>query len=79
MSFSLGPHDDCWLHDTKPMWIVHYPATGVRAEFWQAYRAVAKIPTGRMPWTVDNRRVGTDRGFASFEEAAQAVEALEAA
>lgn len=57
------------LHNAKPVWVVHYPATQDRAEFWQGYRAVVKVPSGRMPWTVDNRRIGSDRGFPSLEAA----------
>lgn len=78
MSFTLvhRPHGDCWLHDAKPVWIVHYPATDVRGEHYQAYRTVAPIPKGRQPWTVDNRRIGTDRGFATLDEAVQAAEAV---
>lgn len=61
------------LHTSKPQWVVHYPATEVRAEHWQAYRAVQPVPAGRMPWTVDNRRIGTDRGFPSMADACAAV------
>lgn len=77
MSFSLvhREHGDCWLHDAKPAWIVHYQATQDRAQFYQAYRTVARVPAGRDPWTVDNRRIGTERGFPTFDEAAQAAEA----
>ncbi len=58
-----------WQHETKPHWIVHYPGTRVRGEHYQAYRAVARVPAGRNPWTVDNRRIGSEDGFATLEMA----------
>jgi hypothetical protein len=64
------------LHKSAPAWVVNYPATLDRAEHWQAYRAVAPVPAGRMPWTVDNRRIGSDRGFPSIEAAVAACEAF---
>lgn len=72
------PHGDCWLHSGGQRFICFYPGTDVRAEHYQAYRAVVSVPAGRMPWTVDNRRIGTDRGFATFDEAVQAAEAVTA-
>jgi hypothetical protein len=65
----------CHVHASKPLWVVHYPATMDRAEHWQGYRAVAKLPAGRDPWTVDNRRIGSERGFASLEAAIAATRA----
>jgi hypothetical protein len=61
------------LRDDAPVWVVHYPATEGRAEFWQGYRPVAKVPAGRKPWAVDNRRIGTERGFASLDAAIAAA------
>lgn len=62
-----------WLHETKPHWIVHYPATRVTGEHYQAYRSVERIPAGRKPWTVDNRRIGTQDGYRTLDEAMQAA------
>lgn len=64
------------MHRSKPVWVVHYQATQDRAEHWQGYRAVAKVPAGRDPWTVDNKRIGTERGFASLDAALAAAEAV---
>jgi hypothetical protein len=71
---------DCgfvWMHDSAPVWIVKYDAitTGPhrRAAFYQAYRAVQPVPKGRMPWSIDNRRIGTEDGFATLTAAQQAA------
>lgn len=63
-----------YLHNTKPVFVTHYEATDVRSEHWQAYRAATTVPAGRMPWTVDNRRIGSDRGFPSLDAALAAAE-----
>ena len=68
------PHGVCWVHSEKPVWVVHYGQTNRMGEHWQAYKAVAHIPKGRQPWTVDNRRLGGENGFSSFEAAKQAGE-----
>lgn len=67
-----------YVHTGAPVFVVHYDATDVRAEHWQGYRAVVKVPAGRMPWTVDNRRIGGERGFASLDAALEAAEAVAA-
>ena len=57
-----------FLHKSAPVWIVEYsvtPREGVSS--WGAYVAIVKVPKGRMPWTVDNKRVcelTTDFGTA---------------
>ncbi len=63
----------CWLHETKPHWIIQYQATRATAAHYQAYRAVERVPQGRNPWTVDNRRIGSPDGFATLEQAIQAA------
>ena len=63
----------CWLHETKPNWIIHYPATRATAAHYQAYRAVERVPEGRKPWTVDNRRIGSPDGFVTLDQAMQAA------
>jgi hypothetical protein len=63
----------CWLHETKPVFVVEYSATNVRGRHFQAYRAVEKVPKGRNPWTVDNRRIGNESGFQTLEEAQTAA------
>lgn len=69
------PTGPVWKHATKPVWIVYYAAIlGVRAGHFQAYRAVAPVPAGREPWSVDNRRIGAEgRGFKTLNEAAKAT------
>jgi hypothetical protein len=65
-----------WLHSDKPVWITRYDAVpGVRLECWHAYRSVKAPPKGRLPWTVDNKRIGSAEGFPSLESAIEAVEA----
>jgi hypothetical protein len=61
------------LHSRAPVWVVHYPATRDHAEHWQGYRAIARVPAGRMPWTVDNRRISSET-FASLDAALAAAE-----
>lgn len=64
-----------WVHKTKAVWIVFYEAVkGVRLAYYQAYRAVVKVPAGREPWTVDNRRIGdANHGFPTLEAAMEAA------
>lgn len=67
----LGP---VWTHDTQPVWVSRYPAVeGVRPAHFIPYRAVKPVPAGAKPWTVDNRRIGTDRGFPTLVAAIEAT------
>ena len=67
---------DTWLHSDKPVWIVRYDAVpGIRLECWHAYRSVKAPPKGRLPWTVDNKSIGSADGFSSLESAIEAAEA----
>lgn len=68
------PTGEVLKHASAPIWIVHYGPTNRMGEHWQAYRAIAYIPKGRDPWSVDNKRIGPDSGFRSLEEAKQAAE-----
>lgn len=63
------------VHKSQPVWIVGYPAVeGVRAAYWQGYRAVPPLAKGRTNvWANDNRRIGNERGFPSVEAAIAAV------
>ena len=70
------PTGEILVHSEKPVWIVHYQATQVKGEHWQAYKAVLPVPIGRIPWSVDNRRVGSDMGFQTLEAAMEAGEAV---
>mgnify|MGYP000914620747 CR=1 FL=1 len=56
-----------WQRTDKPeVFVTHYPALrGVRPGVFYVYRAVAAMPAGRKPWTVDNRRVSTMTGNLS--------------
>ena len=65
-----------WVHKTKPVWIVHYDAVEGRVEFWQPYRAIAKVKRGAAVWSADNKRVGDERQFRSLEAAMLAGDAL---
>lgn len=62
-----------WIHNSKPIWIRFYDTAN--PPYWQAYRAVKKTKIGQMPWAVDNKRIGSERGFATLEEAIEAAEA----
>ena len=65
-----------WLHNDKPVWVVHYECTDRRDDFWQGYKAVQRVPKGRMPWSIDNRRIGPEkRGFRTLGEALKAADA----
>lgn len=71
-----GP-GDAWLHESAPIWIVHYPgfpgSSSHRYDSWHAYKAVQKVPAGRYPWTVDNRSIGGQDGWATPEQAFRAA------
>lgn len=64
--------DTCWAHPTKPVWVVHYKATGARGAYFQGYVADGFGPRGRHPCHGgrNNRRVGhPDFGFKTRDEA----------
>jgi len=61
-----------WMHDSGLIWIRHYDL--VSRPFFQAYRALKKPKSGQMPWCVNNKKIGTDHGFATLEEAMQEAE-----
>jgi hypothetical protein len=75
-----GPWDMAYLHRTKHTFVIQYEKDdGMR---YQAYRAVAKVPKGRLPWTVDNRRISgrhkdldRDGYYKSLEAALVAADA----
>ena len=63
-----------WIRSDNQVCIAHYPALkGVRRGGFFVYRAVGKVPAGRRPTSVDNRRVGQSLsehfGFATLREA----------
>ena len=68
------PYGDRWLNSDGLHFVSYYEAIdGVRAAYWQAYRAAQKPARGRMPWTVDNRRIGRDGyGYSTLDAAMQA-------
>lgn len=69
------PHGKCWMHKTKPMWIVYYPLA--KQKPYRAYRVKGyelPVPSGRAPWTLDNTYVGNAPGYETLEEAMQAIE-----
>ena len=65
-----------WLHKTKPTWVTFYEnSTHPVLSFYQAYKAIEKIPDGRLPWTVDHCRMGPlNNGFRTLEEAMTAAD-----
>lgn len=70
-----------WLRKDKPdVYVTHYPALpGVRPGLFYVYRAVAPLK-GRMPWTVDNRRISPMSGDrSSVHSLRAALEIAEAA
>lgn len=71
------PHGEAWLHETAPVWVVKYdgvPESNThRYDSWQVYKAVERVPAGRDPWTVDNRRLGGESGWATSEQAFRAA------
>lgn len=51
-----------WQRNDKPeIFVSHYPACGSRPGVFYVYRAVERVPAGRKPWTVDNRRICAPR------------------
>jgi hypothetical protein len=69
-----NPWGESLAHKTLPVWVVHYPMAHTGAYF-QAYIATGKLIKGQHPCQggVDNRRVGSDRGFQSAADAASAA------
>lgn len=66
------PGGRAWLHVSGSKWIVKYDAIkGVRAAVFCAYKSIEKLPAGRMPWTVDNRRIGGE--YRTITEAKDAI------
>lgn len=64
--------DTVWLHDSHQAHIVYYePVPGIRDGFFQAYRASKQSDR---PWSIHNKRIGTEDGFRSLEAAMAAVE-----
>lgn len=76
---------DCWLHSSCEVWATRYEAIpGFRDyDVFYAYRAVERVPRGRMPWTVDNRSIGSKsepfRTLAAAADAARAAAPAEVA
>lgn len=49
---------DHYLHSSSTVWVVFYP--NANKPHYQAFKAVEEVPEGRLPWTVDNRRIGKE-------------------
>ena len=69
-----------WVRSDHQVAINHYAAIkGVRRGVFYVYRAVGKVPAGRCPTSVNNRRVGQPSGeplgFATLREAMNCAEA----
>ena len=64
---------DRWKHNVQNFWIVFYQSLKqAKKPCFYTYRTVDKCPSGREPWTVDNKRVGA---FNTLEEAMSDVNA----
>lgn len=51
-----------WIKKTdRTVFVSHYPSVPGRQSFFYVYRSVNAPPAGRMPWTVDNRRICSPR------------------
>jgi hypothetical protein len=70
------------VHNSKPIWIVRYnynTSGGIQREQvnWQVYYPTVKVPEGRHPWTVDNRRIGNGEGFKTLPQALDVAESFD--
>jgi len=77
MSFTFDethPPYGAWRHDKKPVWVVEYSETRDRSKHYQTYKAIHAVPNSRKPWSINNRRVGTEDGFKTLEQALEAGE-----
>lgn len=71
----VGP---CWQHNSKPCWIVYYPAAyPPRYEAYTVKPYVSEITKTRLPWTLENMRLSRGGGFKTFDDAVKAIEALQ--
>lgn len=68
------PYYKTWVHNCKPVFIRQVPPTVKTQMHFRAYKAIAPVPAGRAPWTVNNVRIGSEHGFKTLEEAAAAGE-----
>lgn len=70
-------HGFCWVHKTKPCWIVFYDTTHI-PPFYEAYKVkdyLLPLPKKiRNYWTYDNRRLSNGNGFKTIEEAIISIE-----
>ncbi len=67
--FDDGSRDDKWVCGEVFISKRDY-FNGFPKEHYQVYRAVDRVPAGRMPWTINNRRLHTAPIF-TLEEAMQ--------
>ena len=64
------------IRNDRKAWVRHYPLAP-RGK-WQAYRLAEGLPAERMPWTVNNKRIGSESGFLTFGAALDAAKTWEA-
>ena len=69
-------HEAIWVHKTKPCWIVYYPTTKDKCEFFEAYKVTEKLKANHKIWAHDNKKISNGGGFKALEDAMQAVEGL---
>lgn len=65
--------EGCWVHKSKPVWLVLFPSTYIRGEHWKAFAAIEPAKQGRPKWATSNRLIGGPDGFCDFDTAAQAA------
>lgn len=46
-----------WTRPGSPVFVSYWPRVGSMPGEFAVYEAVAAVPSGREPWTVNNRRV----------------------
>lgn len=70
------PYYKTWLHENGQVFIRQVPPTPKAQMHYRTYKATTPVPKGRMPWTVNNTRIGSEHGLKTLEEAAEAGEAV---
>lgn len=77
----LGARVQHWIRNDKPeVFVTHHPRIGSRAGVFYVLRAVERVPAGRLPWTVNNKRQDRHLGehpFTSLGPALSFAEGLQ--
>lgn len=67
-----GYEDWIWVHDRAHVWVVRYSA----GERYEAYRSIVRVPKGRRPWAVNNKRISNGDFFPTLAAAMEAAEVV---